>query len=80
MEMIRTWLRAWLGINSQEKRIEDLENPANVTTLADVSRKQFEIDTAIRELKEIQAQIRDPRSAPILARTTRQFKQLMEQE
>ncbi len=58
-------------------RIGELEKQPN---FADISRKQFEIDAAIRELKEVRDQILDPKRVPIKTTRVGQYRQLMEQE
>lgn len=84
MNWLRSKLRAWLGIEAYEGSIELLRERMDeiqkLPTLAEVSRKQFEIDLAIQELKELKQAIADPRHRPVVTRTMREYKALMEQD
>ncbi len=94
MNWLRNRLRAWLGIPAIElrlhslpgdvivlqRKVADLENPPNQPTWADISRKQFEIENALREFKEVRDQMLDPKRVPIRTRNGSQMRQLMEQE
>ena len=80
--MIRVWLRHWLGISQIDARValfdERIRNVEQQPTFADISRKQFEIENALREAKEIREGA--VKRAPVVARSMRQFKALMEQD
>ena len=67
----------YVEINDLDRRIQAVEK---IPTLADVSRKQFEIDTAIQELKELKQAIADPKHRPVVTRTMREYRALMETE
>jgi len=80
---LRNRLRAWLGIPSEQylrdlqRRVEEIEKQP---TFADISRKQFEIENALREFKEVRDQVLDPKRVPIRTTRSAQFRVLMEQE
>lgn len=69
-----------LGKERQEWLRERVLKLESLPTLADVSRKQFEIDQSIRELKELKQAIADPKHRPVVTRTMREYRALMEQE
>ena len=83
MNWLRNRLRAWLGIPSEQylrdlqRRVEEIEKQP---TFADISRKQFEIENALREFKEVRDQVLDPKRVPIRTTRSAQFRVLMEQE
>ncbi len=83
MNWLRNRLRAWLDVPSGQylrdlsRRIEEIEKQP---TFADISRKQFEIENALREFKEVRDQMLDPKRVPIRMRNGSQMRQLMEQE
>lgn len=82
MEMTRTWLRRWLGISQTEARVVLLQNEVDGfrQMAAQVLAAQSEVNRRVKELNELKEEIRDPKRVPVVARSMRQFKALMEQD
>ncbi len=89
MEMIRNWLRQWLGVYQSVGKTVLLEERVNLAwerivaievEHSALSKKQAELSAIRQEVRELREMLADPKRQPIVARTTHQFRALMEQE
>lgn len=90
--MIRDWLRQWLGVDhgfDVQKKCAFLEERlvlawerivAMEVEHSALSKKQAELAAILQEVRQLREMLADPKRQPIVARTTHQFRALMEQE
>ncbi len=91
--MIRDWVRVWLGIDisyiQDQERLKLIEERSTLawerivaieTEHSSLSKKQAELSAILQEVRQLREMLADPKRQPIVARTTHQFRALMEQE
>lgn len=93
--MIRNWLRKWLGIEQITTdhaiisehlmllfdRVVELEKrPTEAQLIADLSKKQAELQAMFQELREIKQEILSQKSQVVRTRGWQQFRSLVETE
>ena len=82
MTWLRNRLRAWLGITALDARIQLLQNEVAgfKQMAAQVLAAQAEVNTRMHEVNEVREAIQDPKHRPVIAKTMRQYRALMEQD
>ena len=79
---MRTLLRRWLGILATDARVVQLQGEVDgfKQMASQVLEAQGKVNTALRQVNEAKEMLTDPKRTPIIAKTTRQFRQLMGDE
>ncbi len=80
--MIPLWLRRNLGIVALEARVQQLQNEVDgfKQMAGKVLSAQAEVNGQIQRLREVSAEICDPKLRPVVTQTMRQYRALMEKD
>ncbi len=74
--MIRAWFRVWLGVPDMVPYTQSLVNLEK--HVMETLKLQGELRAMLQELKELREMVNNPKLRPIVARTSQEYRKLME--
>ncbi len=82
MTWLRTWLRKWLGITKLEARVVLLQGTVDglLVMQKQVLDTQAKLNAQLQDMRELKEMLANPKSVPVRARTSQEYRRLMQEE